>query len=338
MKALGIRKPRAVEEAPLEVLELPLPAPGPGQIRIRVSACGICHTDLHIVEGEIPLLKSPLVPGHQVVGTVEAKGAGAERFREGDRVGLPWLHRTCGRCPHCRRGEENLCDAALFTGYHVDGGYGEYVVAPEEFSYGLPAGFPDLQAAPLLCAGVIGYRALRLSDLKPGERLGLFGFGASAHIVIQVARFWGCDLWVFSRSAEHQSLARRLGASWTGRVEETPPGKVDRAILFAPAGRLVPAALGHLRKGGTLAIASIYLDAIPELDYSSLLYGERTVRSVTASTRRDVEELLQLAAEIPVHTEIETFPLEEANRSLRKLKEGRIQGAGVLQIHSQRAN
>ena len=336
MKAMGVRKPCLVEEGPLELMELPLPSPGPGQIRIRVAACGICHTDLHIVEGAIPLPKSPLVPGHQIVGTVEACGQGVTRFRDGDRVGVPWLHHTCGRCFFCARGDENLCDKALFTGYHMDGGYAEYVLAPQEFSYALPADFPDLQAAPLLCAGVIGYRALRLSDLKKGERLGLFGFGASAHIVIQIARSWNCDLWVFSRSPKHQELARQLGASWVGRAEETPPGKLDRAILFAPSGGLVPAALRHLRKGGTLAIASIYLDTIPELDYSSLLHGERTVRSVTASTRHDAEELLKVAAEIPIHTEIEVFPLEEANQSLQKLKHGHIQGAGVLQIRGRK--
>jgi propanol-preferring alcohol dehydrogenase len=324
-----LRAARPVEEDPLEPTELPDPTPGPGEIRLRISACGLCHTDLHEVEGELSLPKLPLVPGHQIVGRVDALGEGAHRLRLGERVGLPWLHFSCGRCFFCRRREENLCDQARFTGYHVDGGYAEYAVAPERFCHRLPEAFPDDAAAPLLCAGIIGYRALKLSQIVPGERLGLFGFGASAHIAIQVARYWGAEVYVFTRSAEHRAQALALGAGWTGNAEETAPALLDRAISFAPAGRLIPLALARLRKGGTLALAGIHLDQIPAMDYA-LLYGERMIRSVTASTRADAEELLDLAARIPIKTRVETFPLKDANHALRKLKASRIVGAGVL--------
>jgi propanol-preferring alcohol dehydrogenase len=325
-----LRTPRSVEAAPLESVELPVPEPGPGEIRLRVRACGLCHTDLHTVEGELPLPKLPVVPGHQIVGVVEARGPGATRFAPGARVGVPWLHETCGKCNACQRGDENLCDRARFTGYHVDGGYAQFATAPERFAHPLPMSFGDAEAAPLLCAGIIGYRALRLSEVRPGERLGLFGFGASAHIAIQVARHWGCETWVFTRGAEHRDLAKHLGAAWVGTAEDEPPGLLDRAISFAPAGHLIPAALGRLRKGGTLALAGIHLDRIPEMSYS-LLYGERTLRSVTASTRRDAEELLALAPVIPFRTEVERFPLEDANQALQRLKASRIRGAGVLE-------
>lgn len=331
MRAMVLRVPRPIQAHPLEASDLPIPGPGPGEIRIRVRACGLCHTDLHEVEGELLLPKVPVVLGHQVVGMVEARGPGARRFREGNRVGVPWLHQACGSCEACRRGDENLCDHARFTGYHVDGGYAEFMVAPEAFVYRLPDGLSDAEVAPLLCAGIIGYRALRLSDVKPGERLGLFGFGASAHIAIQVARSWQCEVWVFTRSPEHRELAKRLGASWVGGAEEEPPGLLDRAISFAPAGSLIPLALARLRKGGTLALAGIHLDRIPEMPYT-LLYGERALRSVTAATRRDAEELLALAARIPVRTEVERFLLEEANHALQRLKASQINGAGVLEI------
>ncbi len=331
MRAMVLREPRPISEAPLELVELPAPSPGPGEVRLRVRVCGLCHTDLHIVEGELPLPKRPVVPGHQLVGVVEACGPGARRLREGERVGVSWLHRTCGSCRFCRRGAENLCQEARFTGYHVDGGYAEAAVVPEAFAYRIPDGFSDLHAAPLLCAGIIGYRALRVAGVEPGERLGLFGFGASAHIALQVACYWGCEVSVFTRGAEHRRLAAALGAGWVGGAEETPPEALDRAVLFAPAGRLLPLALRAVRKGGTVAIAAIYLDRIPEFDYG-LLYGERTVRSVTASTRRDGEELLGLAPLIPIRTEVEGFPLDEANAALLRLKEGRLRGAGVLEI------
>jgi propanol-preferring alcohol dehydrogenase len=298
---------------------------------VRVRACGICHTDLHIVEGELKLPKLPLVPGHQLVGTVDARGAGGMEFREGDRVGVPWLYSTCGECGYCRKGLENLCERARFTGFHADGGYAEAMVAPAAFAYTLPASFSDLEAAPLLCAGVIGYRALRLSNLQPGERLGLYGFGASAHIVLQIARHQGSEVCVFTRAESHRQLARQLGAAWVGAAGEPPPAPLDAAIIFAPAGKLVPVALAALRKGGTLALAGITMSALPEMEYQ-LLYHERLLRSVANSTREDVRSLLRLAAEIPVRTEIETFQLPEANRALQNLKSSRIHGAGVLVI------
>jgi propanol-preferring alcohol dehydrogenase len=332
MKAMLLRQQRPIETGPLELAEVPAPLPGPGQVRVRVSVCGLCHTDLHIVEGELPARRLPLIPGHQVVGRVDALGQGASRFQIGDQVGVAWLYSTCRACPFCQSGRENLCERARFTGYHVDGGYAQHLVVHQDFAYPIPAGFPDIKAAPLLCAGIIGYRALRLSGIQRGGRLGLYGFGASAHIAIQVAGYWGCQVYVFSRSPEHQRLARELGAVWVGRAEEEPPQKLDSAIIFAPAGRLVPEALGALDKGGTLALAGIYMSPIPELDYGQHLYHERTVRSVANSTRQDAMEFLRLAAEVPIRTEVEAFPLEEANRALRLLKEGRIQGAGVLLV------
>ncbi len=331
MRAMLLRASGPVERDPLEAVDLPAPVPGTGEVRLKISACGLCHTDLHEVEGELPPPKLPVIPGHQIVGVVEARGDGARRFAVGERVGVPWLHSTCSACAACRRGDENLCDGARFTGYHVDGGYATHAVVPEAFAFRLPGGLTDAQAAPLLCAGIIGYRALRLADVKPGERLGLFGFGASAHIAIQVARFWGCEVWVFTRNAEHRTLAKALGASWVGGADAEAPGLLDRAISFAPVGSVIPLALRTLRKGGTLALAGIHLDRIPEMPYT-LLYGERTLRSVTASTRRDAEALLDLAARIPIKTEVEVFPLEEANAALQRLKAGRISGAGVLRI------
>ena len=331
MEVMLLRTPRPAEDNPLESTDLSEPIPGPGEVRIRVKACGLCHTDLHEVEGDLVLPKLPLIPGHQIVGVVDALGSDARRFRAGDRVGLPWLNWTCGQCSFCRSGRENLCDRARFTGYHVDGGYAEYTVAHERFALPLPVGFSDKAAAPLLCAGIIGYRALKLSDLRPGERLGLYGFGASAHIAIQVARYWKAEVWVFTRSPHHREQAARLGAAWVGSAEDEPPGLLDCAISFAPAGRLIPLALARLRKGGTLALAGIHLDQIPAMDYA-LLYGERTIRSVTASSRKDAEELLQLASRIPIKTSIEIFPLKEANRALQELKASRITGAGVLAV------
>jgi propanol-preferring alcohol dehydrogenase len=331
MKAMCLSKAQPIEQSPLELLDLPAPVPGPGEVRLRVEACGVCRTDLHIIEGDLPLLKLPLVPGHQIVGIVDRIGEGVTRFRIGDRLGIPWLFSTCGQCDFCQRGQENLCDAGRFTGYHVDGGYAEFVVAPATFVYPLPAGFSPSEAAPLLCAGVIGLRALRQSEVRPGERLGLYGFGGSAHIAIQVAIHWGCEVFVFTRSEEHRALARQFGAHWTGRAEEDPPGRLDSAVIFAPVGRLVLEALRVLAKGGTIAIAGITMTPIPELEYG-LLYQERTVRSVANSTRQDVLDLLKLASEIPVRIEVQTFPLDQANRALHLLKESRFRGAGVLTI------
>ncbi|MEJ2732335.1 MAG: zinc-dependent alcohol dehydrogenase family protein [Anaerolineae bacterium] len=331
MKAVVLREPKPVEDNPLEMADLPVPEPSPGQVRLRVGACGVCHTDLHLVEGEIATPKLPVVPGHQIVGRVDALGEGVTRFAVGDRAGVPWLYSTCGECGYCQRGLENLCDNARFTGQHADGGFAEYMVVPADFAYSIPIGFPDDQAAPLLCAGIIGYRSLRLSEIEPGERLGLYGFGASAHVTIQVARHWGCEVYVFTRSEEHQRHARALGAAWVGQAQDTPPAELDSAITFAPAGWLVPEALRVLRKGGTLAINAIHMSPIPELPYP-LLYGERTVRSVANSTRRDAEELLLLAAEIPIQTEVELYPLDQANAVLQRLKRAEVQGAAVLQV------
>jgi propanol-preferring alcohol dehydrogenase len=331
VKAQILREAKPAEHNPLTMADLPVPEPGPGQIRLRVRACGVCHTDLHLVEGEIGLPKLPVVPGHQVVGTVDTLGDGVSRFTRDDRVGVPWLYSTCGQCDYCRRGQENLCDNARFTGQHADGGFAEYMVVPAAFAYPIPEGFPDEQAAPLLCAGIIGYRSLRLSEIEPGGRLGLYGFGASAHVTIQVARHWGCDVYVFTRSAEHQRHALALGAAWVGQAQDTPPAELDSAITFAPAGWLVPEALRLLRKGGTLAINAIHMSPIPEMPYA-LIYGERTVRSVANSTRQDAIELLQLAAEIPLHTYVELYPLEDANAVLQRLKRAEVQGAAVLQI------
>lgn len=330
MKAMVLRKARPIEERPLELTELPVPEPGPGEVRLAVRACGICRTDLHTVEGELELPKLPLIPGHQVVGVVEAMGEGVTRFTIGQRVGVPWLNRTCGRCEFCLQGAENLCTDAHFTGLHVDGGYAEAMTVPQEFAYPLPEGFPDAEASPLLCAGIIGYRALKLSQVRPGQRLGLYGFGGSAHITIQVARHLGYEVYVFTRSEGHRQLARQLGAAWTGTAEERPPAPMHGSIIFAPVGELVPQALRVLERGGTLALAGVTMTPIPELDYDRLLYWERKVCSVANFTRQDAEELLRLAAEIPVRTVVQTFPLEQANEALLALKRSAIDGTGVL--------
>jgi propanol-preferring alcohol dehydrogenase len=326
-----LREPKPAEKDPLARVDLPVPEPAPGQIRLRVRACGVCHTDLHLVEGEIATPRLPVVPGHQIIGRVDELGEGVTRFAVGDRAGVPWLYSTCGQCDYCQRGLENLCDNARFTGQHADGGFADYMVVPADFAYPIPMGFPDDQAAPLLCAGIIGYRSLRLSEIQPRGRLGLYGFGASAHVTIQVARHWGCEVYVFTRSEEHQRHARELGAVWVGQAQDTPPAELDSAITFAPAGWLVPEALRVLRKGGTLAINAIHMSPIPELPYH-LLYGERTVRSVANSTRQDAEELLRLAAEIPIHTDVELYPLDQANAVLQRLKRAEVQGAAVLQV------
>ncbi len=329
MKACLLRAPAPIETYPLEWTSVPDPAPGPGQLRVRVQACGVCRTDLHVVEGELPPRKSPVIPGHQVVGIVEKVGEGVTRARLGDRVGVAWLHRTCGACEYCRAGRENLCDTPTFTGWMVDGGYAEYVLAPDAFVYPIPEVFSNEQAAPLLCAGIIGFRALRLSGIQPGGRLGFYGFGAAAHVAIQVARHWGVEVCASTRDPRHQRLALELGARWAGGTLEEPPAKLDAAIIFAPAGEIVPAALRALKKGGTLALAGIHMTTIPPLDYR-LLYHERVVRSVANNTRRDGVDFLRIASEIPVRTHVEVFPLREANRALNALKNDAIQGAAVL--------
>lgn len=332
MKAMILRQFRPIEKNPLELGEMPIPQPDPGEILVKVKVCGVCHTDLHTVEGELPEIKLPVIPGHQVVGTVEGGGERARRFKKGERVGVAWLHSACGKCAFCLSGRENLCDNGRFTGYHANGGYAEYLTVPEKFAYAIPAIFSDEEASPLLCAGIIGYRALRLSEIKPRECLGLYGFGASAHVAIQVAVNWGCRVYVFSRGKEHQDLARKLGAAWTGLAEEKSPTKMNGSIVFAPAGPLALNALANTEKGGTVALAGIYMTPIPEVDYQKYIYHERTLRSVANATRQDGEELLEIAAEIPIRTTTQVFPLEEANPVLRLLKQGKISGAAVLKI------
>jgi propanol-preferring alcohol dehydrogenase len=332
MRAMILPQPGPVAGSPLQLAELPTPEPGPGEVRIRVEVCGVCRTDLHVVEGELPPHRAAIVPGHEVVGRVERAGPAAERFQVGDRVGVAWLHAACGVCPYCRRDDENLCDAPTFTGYDVNGGYAEYTVAPEAFIYPIPEGVSSREAAPFLCAGIIGYRALTRSNVRPGEPLGLYGFGASAHIVIQVARYWGCPVYVCTRGEHHQELARELGAAWAGPADATPPVKLRSSILFAPAGELVPVALAALDKGGTLALAGIYMTPVPALDYQRSLFLERNLRSVTANTRRDGEALMRLAAEIPLRTHTQEFPLEQANEALQALKNDQVNGAAVLRV------
>lgn len=329
MKAMLLEKTGPVEEEPLRLVELPVPVPGPGEVLVKVLACGACHTDLHTVEGDLVLPRLPLIPGHQVVGRVEKSGAGSKRFREGERVGATWFYSSCGSCRFCMEGRENLCKGARFTGLHADGGYGEYMVAPETSLFRVPEVFSDEEATPLLCGGVIGYRALRLSEVKPGGKLGMYGFGNSAHVVIQIAVKRGCRVHVFTRSRNHQELASDLGAVWVGTAEDDPPEPMDSSIVFAPAGPIVPRALRVLDKGGTLVLAGITMTQIPAMDYE-LLYGERTVRSVANTTRRDAEELLAEAAEIPVRTVVEVFPLEDADRVLRMMKESRLKAGAAL--------
>jgi propanol-preferring alcohol dehydrogenase len=333
MKACFLRAPAKIETNPLEVGDAPKPEPRAGEVLIRVEVCGVCRTDLHVVEGELPPQKSPVILGHQAVGTIEAQGPGAERLPIGSRIGVAWLHKTDGTCEYCRRGEENLCDDPQFTGYTVNGGYAEYLVAPQDFVYALPENLHVEQAAPLLCAGIIGYRCLRLSGVQAGARLGLYGFGAAGHVAIQVARHWGVEVYASTRDSRHQALAKELGAVWAGGTLDAPPQKLDAAIVFAPAGEIVPAALAALRKGGRLILGGIHMSDIPAFPYS-LLYEERMIRSVANNTREDGHEFLRLAAEIPVKTHVQVYPLAEANRALNALKNDAIRGAAVLRINS----
>jgi len=331
VKALILPHPASVETGPLRMIDRPRPEARSGDVLIRVETCGVCHTDLHIVEGELPPRRAGIVPGHQVVGRVVSRGPEVTSPTVGARVGVAWLHRACGRCPSCLRGLENLCPEAAFTGYDVDGGFAEYIVARAEFVYPLPDVFSSVEAAPLLCAGIIGYRALRIAQVAAGDRVGVFGFGASAHLALQVARHWGCDVYVFTRGEAHRNLAAELGAAWVGGLEETPPGAVDAGVVFAPSGRVVVEALRHVRPGGTLAVNAVHLDGIPAFDYARL-YGERGLRSVTNSTRADGQALLALAAAIPLRPRVEAWPLEEANHVLGRLRRGEVTGAAVLQI------
>ena len=323
---------RPVEEGPLELKDIPVPEVEPGDILIRVRCCGVCHTDLHVVTGELPPHRMPVVPGHEVIGTVERAGERARRFRIGQRVGAAWLRSTCGECRFCRSGRENLCEQARFNGYDADGGYAEFVAVPEKFAYAVPDGFTDEEAAPLMCAGIVGYRALVLSGIEPGGTLGLYGFGGSAHIGLQIAKRRGARVFVFTRSAAHQEMARKLGADWVGKAGGEPPARLTNAIIFAPIGALYLDALRLLDRGGTVVSAGIHMSPIPEIDYGSLLYHERKMLSVANATRKDGEELLRAAAEIPVRTTVQAFPLEAANDALKLLRAGKVNGAAVLKI------
>lgn len=332
MRAMVLSQLAPIESAPLRLEEVKTPEPGEGELLLQVKACGICHTDLHTVEGDLPRVKLPVIPGHQVVGEVVKLGAGCSLYKPGDLAGVAWLYSTCGRCQFCLSNRENLCLEAQFTGYDVNGGYAEFIVVPEKFAYALPARAEAAELAPLLCAGIIGFRALRLSEVKRGGRLALIGFGASAHITLQVALYLGCEVFVFSRSEAHRRLAREMGASWAGTLVDTPPRPVDGVIVFAPAGEVVPRALEIVDKGGVVALAGITMSAIPPLNYEKHLYHEKILRSVANSTRQDGREFLEIAARIPVRAKVEQFPLKEANQALQRLKKGSINGAGVLII------
>jgi propanol-preferring alcohol dehydrogenase len=344
MKAWVLRQTAPVETQPLELREVVVPEPGEGEVLVRVSVCGVCRTDLHVVEGELPPKKPNIIPGHQIVGLIERLGSNARKYKVGARVGVPWLHRTDQTCPYCRSGRENLCDSPEFTGYTVNGGYAEFTVAPEEFVYPVPEGFPDLQAAPLLCAGIIGFRCLRVAGLisstpgfNPGGfnlggfHLGIYGFGAAGHVCLQVARHWGTKVFVATREAKHRQLAQELGAVWAGGATDAPPEKLDAAIIFAPAGELVPPALAALKKGGTVVLGGIHMSDIPSFAYP-LIYQERSIRSVANNTRQDGHDFLRLAAEIPVRTQVQVFPFEQANQALNAVKHDGVRGAAVLQV------
>ncbi|MCL5986138.1 MAG: zinc-dependent alcohol dehydrogenase family protein [Actinobacteria bacterium] len=333
MKAMVLKQQKPIYDKPLELSELTRPDPDDDEVLIKVSCCGICHTDLHIIEGELPLKRNPLIPGHQIVGTVKGKGMHVKHLNVGDRVGVAWLNSTCGSCNFCRTGQENLCKSAQFTGHDVNGGFAEYITVKEDYVYPIPEGLSDIEAAPLLCAGIIGYRALRLSNVERGQRLGIYGFGASAHVTIQVANYLGIDVFVFSHGVEHRELASKFSAVWTGEYSDVPEFKMDGSIIFAPSGDLVPVALANLQHGGTVALAGIYMTDIPMLNYERHLYHEKILRSVTASTRRDGRELIDVAARIPIRTKVQAFDLSEANEALILLKDRAIVGAGVLKVN-----
>ena len=328
MKAAVLTEPAPISARPLRIGDLARPQPGAGQVLLKVRACGVCRTDLHITEGELPRLRSPLIPGHQIVGDVIDGATTQVPLRA--RVGVSWIGGTDGTCWYCRRHRENLCDAPTFTGYSVDGGYAEFAVARDDFVFPLPAALDDLHAAPLLCAGIIGFRSLRVAEVQRGERVGLFGFGASAHLAIEVLHAWNCTVYVSTRGDSHRKLAQSLGAAWVGGENDQPPVELDRAITFAPSGDVVVAALCSLRKGGVVAINAIHLDRVPEFDYDRLLWGERQLRSVTNMTRADARDFLQTAAEIGIRPQVTEFRLAEANEALLAVKHDIIDGAAVI--------
>ncbi|MCP4763016.1 MAG: zinc-dependent alcohol dehydrogenase family protein [archaeon] len=331
MKAMVLENPNSVENSPLILKDIPIKEPDSDEVRLKINTCGVCHTDLHLIEGELPLLKLPIVPGHEIIGIIDKIGRNVTEFKKGDRVGIPWLYSSCRSCKYCFRGQENLCPDAKFTGYSVNGGYAEYISVPKLYTYRIPDSFNNIKAAPLLCAGIIGYRSLKLSELKPGETLGIFGFGASAHIAIQVANKWDCETFVFTRSKNHQEHAEELGASWVGTSKDEPPKKIDRAIMFAPVGSLVPDVLKVLDKGGTLAINAIHLSDIPPISWD-LLWHERKIVSVANTTRQDAHDFLKIATDIDIKIETHTYSLEQANEALIDMKTSRFNGAGVLKI------
>jgi alcohol dehydrogenase, propanol-preferring len=328
MKAAVLRSPGDVFKGPLDIVEVPKPQPTAGQVLLRVRACGVCRTDLHVVEGELPAVRPRVVPGHQIVGDIV--DGGTNEHPVGSRVGVSWIGGVDGTCPYCRRGLENLCDAPVFMGYTVDGGYAEYAVARTDFIFPLPATLDDLHAAPLLCAGIIGFRSLRVAGVEPGEHVGLFGFGASASLTIAVLQAWNCRVYVSTRGASHRQLAVSLGADWVGSEHEKPPVQLDRVVTFAPSGDVVIAALSSLRKGGVVAINAIHLDRVPQFDYDSLLWGERQIRSVANMTRADARDFLALAGKIGIKPKVTVFPLDRANDALAAVKKDAIDGAAVI--------
>lgn len=332
MSAWVLREPGPIGTKPLQLDTRPVPDPGPHEVRLRVTACGVCRTDLHLVEGDLPPRRPGVVPGHQVVGVVDETGDLVDRFSVGDRVGVAWLRQTCGQCRWCRTGAENLCPRSSYTGWDADGGFASYAVVPAAFAYRLPDGIDDLQVAPLLCAGIIGYRALQRADLPPGGRLGIYGFGSSAHITAQVARALGAEVYVMTRGQENQDLARRLGATWVGGPVDPPPSPLDSAVIFAPAGELVPPALEALERGGTLALAGIHMSPVPALDYGRHLFLEKNVRSVTSNTRADGEALLRLATRLTLNVHTTTYAFDAVDRALLDLAEGRASGSLVVTV------
>jgi propanol-preferring alcohol dehydrogenase len=332
MHAMVLQTPAPIESNPLQSVDVERPRPQPGEILVRVRVCGVCRTDLHVAEADLPAKHPWIIPGHEIVGEVVELGAGCRRFRPGQRVGIAWLRQTCGACPYCRRGRENLCPNARFTGWDQNGGYAQWATVREEFGYLLPGTITDEQLAPLLCAGIIGYRAIKRAEIRPGATVGLYGFGGSAHLALQVLHHWKCRVFVMTRGGRHQELAKEMGAEWIGSAEEPPPAPLDAAILFAPAGNLVLPAMQALDRGGILAVAGIYLSAMPPLDYERHLFYEKELRSVTANTRQDGEEFLKIAGEIPIRTHTVPMALDDANLALQKLKRDELQGAAVLQI------
>jgi propanol-preferring alcohol dehydrogenase len=332
MRAWSVAEPGPIADHPLVLQDRPVPEPGADEVLVRVRACGVCRTDLHLCEGDLRPKRPNVVPGHQVVGVVTAAGPQADRFRVGDRVGVAWLRHTCGRCPACRAGRENLCPRSRYTGWDDDGGFAEYCVVPDAFAYDLPPELDDVHAAPLLCAGIIGYRSLKRANVPPGGRLGIYGFGSSAHLTAQIARAQGCELVVMTRGEGNRALARELGATFVGDATEQPPGLLDAAIIFAPAGDLVPVALRALAPGGTVALAGIHMSQIPAMDYGECLFGERDLRSVTANTRQDGEELLRLAGQLTLTSHTTSYDFDDTSRALDDLAAGRLAGSAVIDL------